>query len=89
MLDVAENQGIIINSLKLARELNVPVAEINSKKGIGLNGLKLEVIKALEKKYASNDILPVTYSAEMVSEIETKIGPVDDYMALLWISTLS
>lgn len=86
MLDVAENQGIIINSLKLARELNVPVAEINSKKGIGLNGLKLEVIKALEKKYASNDILPVAYNAEMVSEIETKIGPVDDYMALLWIS---
>lgn len=86
MLDVAENQGIIINSIKLARELNVPVAEINSKKGIGMNGLKLEVIKALEKKYASNDILPVKYQPEIVYEISAQIGESVDYMALLWLS---
>jgi ferrous iron transport protein B len=86
MLDVAENQGVVINSLKLARELSVPVAEINSKKGIGLNGLKLEVIKALEKKYASNDILPVKYNPNVVIEINEKVAQADDYMALLWLS---
>jgi ferrous iron transport protein B len=86
MLDVAENQGVIINSIKLARELNVPVAEINSKKGIGMNGLKLEVIKALEKKHASNDLLSVDYEPEIVEEINEKVGKADDYMALLWLS---
>lgn len=86
MLDVAENQGIVINSLKLARELNVPVAEINSKKGIGLNGLKLEVIKALEKKHASNASLPIEYDLEMAEKVKTSMGLSDDYMALLWLS---
>jgi ferrous iron transport protein B len=40
MIDVAENEGYVINSIKLARELNVEVAEVNAKKGIGLNGLR-------------------------------------------------
>jgi ferrous iron transport protein B len=86
MLDIAENQGIIINSIKLARELNVPIAEINSKKGIGMNGLKLEVIKALDTKYASNDNLPVAYNPTMVEDIEHEFGESTDYMALLWLS---
>jgi ferrous iron transport protein B len=86
MLDVAENQGVIINSLRLARELNVPVAEINSKKGIGINGLKLEVIKALENKYASNDLLSVSYDPAIIDEINKKVGPTEDYMGLLWLS---
>ena len=37
MIDVAENEGYVINSIKLARELSVEVAEVNAKKGIGLN----------------------------------------------------
>ncbi len=86
MLDVAENQGVVINSLKLARELNVPVAEINSKKGIGLNGLKLEVQKALEKKHASNASLPIEYNLEMAEKVKAEMGLTDDYMALLWLS---
>jgi ferrous iron transport protein B len=32
MIDVAENSGIVINSFKLAKELNVEVAEVNAKK---------------------------------------------------------
>ena len=86
MIDVAENQGVVINSIKLARELNVPVAEINSKKGIGMNGLKLEVLKALEKKYASNDHLAVSYNQQIVADINQKVGPSVDYLALLWLS---
>ncbi len=86
MIDVAENQGVIINSIKLSRELNVPVAEINSKKGIGMNGLKLEVVKALEKKHSSNDKLPVNYLPAIVEDIQAKIGNADDYLALLWLS---
>jgi ferrous iron transport protein B len=86
MLDVAENQGTIINSIRLARELAVPVAEINAKKGIGINGLKLEVLKVLEKKFASNDSLQVTYLPQMITDVCDAVAPADDYMALLWIS---
>lgn len=86
MIDVAESNGIVINSLKLGRELSVEVAEVNAKKGIGVNGLRLAVNKTLETKYASNDSLPVGYSEELVDEIRTTYGEVDDYHALLWLS---
>jgi ferrous iron transport protein B len=86
MLDVADNSGLILNSIKLSRELAVPVAEINAKKGIGINGLKLEVIKALEHKLASNDSLSVGYSAQMADEIKQIVAPAEEYMALLWVS---
>ena len=86
MIDVAESQGIVINSVKLARELNVEVAEVNAKKGIGLNGLRLSVNKTLETNYNSNDSLPMDYDREMVEEIKEKYGDTDDYHALLWLS---
>ena len=86
MIDVAESTGIIINSVKLARELNVEVAEVNAKKGIGLNGLRLAVNKTLENKYNSNDSLPFEYAPELVEEIKEKYGDTDDYHALLWLS---
>ncbi|MEA5403055.1 ferrous iron transport protein B [Arcicella sp. DC2W] len=86
MIDVAENQGIVINSVKLSRELNVEIAEINAKKGIGLNGLRLAVNKTLESGYNSNDSLPMSYSKELVEEIKEKYGDTDDYHALLWLS---
>ena len=86
MIDVAESQGIVINSMKLARELNVEVAEVNAKKGIGLNGLRLSVNKTLETNYNSNDSLPMDYDREMVEEIKEKYGDTDDYHALLWLA---
>ena len=86
MIDVAESQGIVINSVKLARELNVEVAEVNAKKGIGLNGLRLSVNKTLETNYNSNDSLPMDYDREMVEEIKEKYGETDDYHALLWLA---
>lgn len=86
MIDVAENQGIVINSVKLSRELNVEIAEVNAKKGIGLNGLRLAVNKTLESGYNSNDTLPMNYSKELVEEIKQKYGETDDYHALLWLA---
>ena len=86
MIDVAESHGIVINSVKLARELNVEVAEVNAKKGIGLNGLRLSVNKTLETNYNSNDSLPMDYEREMIEEIKEKYGDTDDYHALLWLA---
>jgi ferrous iron transport protein B len=85
MIDVAENEGYVINSIKLARELNVEVAEINAKKGIGLNGLKLAVNKTLANRYASNDALPLPVADAMIEEIQSQFGEAEPYRCLLWL----
>ncbi len=86
MIDSAENQGIVVNSLKLAKELNVEVCEINAKKGIGLNGLRLSVNKTLATLYNSNDGLPFEYNTEIVEQVKTKYPTITDYHALLWLA---
>ncbi|MHA8108834.1 ferrous iron transport protein B [Aquirufa sp. A-Brett2-W8] len=85
MIDVAENEGYVINSIKLARELNVEVAEVNAKKGIGLNGLKLSVIKTLQNRFASNDALPLPVSDEVIQEVQANFGEAEMYRSLLWL----
>jgi ferrous iron transport protein B len=85
MIDVAENEGYVINSIKLARELSVEVAEVNAKKGIGVNGLKLAVQKTLENRFASNDGLPLPVSEELIFEIQAAFGEADPYRSLLWL----
>ncbi|UAJ13274.1 ferrous iron transport protein B [Aquirufa lenticrescens] len=85
MIDVAENEGYVINSIKLARELNVEVAEVNAKKGIGLNGLKLAVIKSLANRYASNDALPLPVSDEVIQDVQAQFGEGEIYRSLLWL----
>ena len=85
MIDVAENEGYVINSIKLARELNVEVAEVNAKRGIGLNGLKLAVIKSLANRYASNDALPLPVSEEVIQDVQGAFGEGEIYRSLLWL----
>lgn len=85
MIDVAESEGYVINSIKLARELNVEVAEINAKKGIGVNGLRLAVSKTLANRYASNDGLPLPVDEQLLAGIELKFGEADPYRSLLWL----
>jgi ferrous iron transport protein B len=85
MIDVAENEGYVINSIKLARELNVEVAEVNAKKGIGLNGLKLAVVKTLANRYASNDALPLPVSEEVIQDVQAAFGEGEIYRSLLWL----
>jgi ferrous iron transport protein B len=85
MIDVAESEGYVINSIKLARELNVEVAEVNAKKGIGLNGLKLSVVKTLQNRFASNDALPLPVSDEVIQEVQANFGEAEMYRSLLWL----
>ncbi len=85
MIDVAESQGYVINSIKLARELNVEVAEINAKKGIGMNGLRLAVSKTLANRYASNDALPLPVEEALIEDIQSQFGEADPYRSLLWL----
>ena len=85
MIDVAENEGYVINSIKLARELNVEVAEVNAKRGIGLNGLKLAVVKTLANRFASNDALPLPISEELIEDVQAEFGEAEPYRSLLWL----
>lgn len=85
MVDVAESQGYVINSIKLARELSIEVAEINAKKGIGVNGLRLAVEKTLKNRYASNDALPLPVGDELLADITAEYGEADPYRSLLWL----
>ena len=85
MIDVAENEGYVINSIKLARELNVEVAEVNAKRGIGLNGLKLAVVKTLANRFASNDALPLPISEELIQDVQAEFGEAEPYRSLLWL----
>jgi len=85
MIDVAENEGYVINSIKLARELSVEVAEVNAKKGIGVNGLKLAVQKTLENRFSSNDGLPLPVLDTLISDIQDKFGEAEPYRSLLWL----
>jgi ferrous iron transport protein B len=48
LLDVAQDQGIKINTIALQKELGVPVVELNARDGIGIEGLKLQIFKTLE-----------------------------------------
>ena len=85
MIDIAESEGYVINSIKLARELNVEVAEVNAKKGIGLNGLKLSVVKTLQNRFASNDALPLPVSDDIIQEVQANFGEAEMYRSLLWL----
>jgi ferrous iron transport protein B len=85
MIDVAENEGYVINSIKLARELNVEVAEVNAKRGIGLNGLKLAVVKTLANRFASNDALPLPIAEELIEDVQAEFGEAEPYRSLLWL----
>ncbi|MEY3917694.1 MAG: hypothetical protein RLZZ132_29 [Bacteroidota bacterium] len=85
MIDVAENEGYVINSIKLARELNVEVAEVNAKRGIGLNGLKLAVVKTLANRFASNDALPLPIAEDLIQDVQAEFGEAEPYRSLLWL----
>ena len=85
MIDVAETQGYVINSIKLGRELSVEVAEINAKKGIGMNGLRLAVEKTLLNRFASNDGLPLPVEDRLLDAVQAKFGEADPYRSLLWL----
>jgi ferrous iron transport protein B len=50
MLDAAMEDGTQIDSLKLEKRLNVPVVEVNAREGIGVNGLKIVMERALKEK---------------------------------------
>jgi ferrous iron transport protein B len=86
MIDVANSQGIDINSLKLSKELGVPVAEINAKKGIGVNGLKLAVQKVLKERPNQHDFSWTNNYGTLFDTVQQRFGLKNNYLAALYVS---
>ena len=86
LLDVAQDQGISVDTLKLQQSLGVPVVELNARDGIGVEGLKLAIFKLAEKdliieKGASFE----TNIKEKLAEIRRKFSLPSDYAALHYL----
>lgn len=62
MLDVAEKRGIKVDSEKLSKLLNVPVVEVNSPEGAGLDKLKSTLHKTL---HHPGEPLPLPYPEQL------------------------
>ena len=86
MLDVAHNQGIDIDSLKLSKQLGIPVAEVHAKNGIGINGLRLAVSKALADKPHPIPFLKSNGYAQLFGTVANRFNLSNDYLAALYVS---
>jgi ferrous iron transport protein B len=86
LLDVAQDQGITVDTFKLQSALGVPVVELNARDGIGVEGLKLAIFKMVEK-----DIIietPSNYPSNIqlkLDEIQSKFGLNSSYAALHYL----
>jgi ferrous iron transport protein B len=87
MLDVANEIGITINTPKLEKILGVPVIELNAREGIGLEGLKLTIFRALDKKlvHENPDLIPSKYK-DLIHRIREKFNLKTEYSALHYLA---
>lgn len=86
MLDSALEDGIQIDSLKLEKVLKVPVVELNAREGIGVNGLKIVIDKALkDKEIHVNESLFEGYEAP-IAEVKASFGIENDYLAVQYLA---
>ena len=90
MLDVANDIGISVNTPKLEKLLGIPVVEVNAREGIGLEGLKLTIFRALENKQihenldvVSDDMRSAVRAIKAEFELDT------DYAALHYLTQAS
>jgi ferrous iron transport protein B len=83
MLDSAMEQGISVNSAKMASILGVPVVEINAREGIGLDGLKLSILNQLKSPvYHKNTEVINSEYLPLAAEIEKRFLLDNTYLTL-------
>jgi ferrous iron transport protein B len=87
MLDVANDIGITINTPKLEKLLGIPVVEVNAREGIGLEGLKLTIFRALEKKQVHENLDVISENLKpTVCQLREKFSLSTDYAALHYLT---
>jgi ferrous iron transport protein B len=82
MLDIANEAGISIDTGKLSKLLGVPVLEMNSREGIGVEGLKLKIFQQTGKQdfHKSPSIINEELKKPIL-EIKQRFGITNDYLA--------
>ncbi len=86
LLDVAQDQGIAVDTLKLQSSLGVPVVELNARDGIGVEGLKLAIFKLAEKDLTIEKEASFEPNLkEKLNDIRRKFSLPSDYAALHYL----
>lgn len=86
MLDAALDLGVEIDSIKLSEHLQVPVVELNARTGIGINGLKIVLDKALNSPQIHVNIDPEHLQSEAIVEARDVLKLPSAYMAGQFLS---
>lgn len=83
MLDVAEENGLSINSGKLSKLLGVPVVELNAREGIGIEGLKHTIFNQLENpRLHQNHSIFDDKAKKVAREVVEKFHVENQYLAI-------
>ena len=86
MLDAALEEGLQIDSLQLEKNLAVPVVELNAREGIGINGLKIVMERALDEKLVHvNEVVESVFD-EAVMEVRESFGLKNNYLASQYLA---
>ncbi|MFT7421310.1 MAG: ferrous iron transport protein B [Arcticibacterium sp.] len=86
MLDAALEEGLQIDSLQLEKNLGVPVVELNAREGIGINGLKIAIERALvDKLIHENEVVGGVFE-EAVEEVRVSFGLKNNYLASQYLA---
>lgn len=68
MMDEAKNKNIEINLSKVSKALNIPVVSTVATKGVGINELIQEAIKAYDSK--ENNVFKIDYGKDIEKEVK-------------------
>jgi ferrous iron transport protein B len=86
LLDVAQEMGISIDTVKLEKTLGVPVVELNARDGIGTEGLKLAIFRAIEKDILVLNDKPYGVNLQStLDEIQDRFSLQSSYTALHYL----
>ncbi|ADB37501.1 ferrous iron transport protein B [Spirosoma linguale] len=87
MLDVAQQQSKVVNSVRLAMSLGVPVVRINARTGEGTDLLKKAVLGQMQEPVLPGKLFfdPVDDVPDLISDTKTQYKLTNNYLALQYI----
>ncbi len=87
MLDVARQQAKVINSVRLAMRLDVPVVRINARTGEGLDQLKKAVLSQIKEPTLPGNLFfdPAEEAAAPIADTKTQYQLDNNYLALQYL----
>ncbi|SOD80397.1 ferrous iron transport protein B [Spirosoma fluviale] len=87
MLDVAHQQSKVVNSVRLAMSLGVPVVRINARTGEGVDLLKKAVLGQIQEPVLPGKLFfdPADEASGLIADTKTQYKLTNNYLALQYI----